>query len=310
MMITFGAPARPRPASGAGWDAAIVFERFTERARGVVVGAQDVVRKLAHPHIATEHLLLGELAVGEGLGAWALESLGLGMEVALQTLAGLVPPTRTPPAGQVPFTVGAGCALELSVIEVQSRRLASVNTEHLLLGICAELDAHPESDAAGRLLHSLGVTTAQVRAALEPDVLDRSTTLSWSLRLTPELEFRDLPGSAWAELLPLPADLRLRRLLVDSAAVALDAGRHVIESSDLMAASGGVRAGVAGEAREWESVEAGRPVLSALVGAARIASGRGAEAVTVEDLLGSLRFDQRVLLGRAGWPLEPAVRRR
>ncbi len=331
MMITFGAPCPSRlrtpssPASVPGWDAPAVFERFTERGREVVIRAQDEVRELAHPHIGTEHLLLGELAVPGGLGGWALESLGVGRESALDTLAALVPPTVTPPAGQVPFTEGAKCALELSLVEVQARGLAKVSTEHLLLGVCAEIEASSEDDVAGRLLASLGVTTARIRAALDPFVLDRSAALSWSLRLASHLEFRDLPGSAWARLLPMGAELRLRRLLLDSAAVAFEAGRHVVESRDLLAASARVPAdvpagapgAVAAAGREWERIEAGRPVLSALVGAGRIAAGRiasgrvgseyGAEAVTVEDLFGSLRADQRALLGRAGWRLDPPV---
>ncbi len=325
MMITFGAPRPARRRARwpvAGWDAPGVFERFTERARQVVVCAQDEVRELAHPHIGTEHLLLGELAVPDGLGAWALESLGVGTGVVLETLAGLVAPTRTSPAGRVPFTEGARCALELSVVEVQSRGLERVGTEHLLLGVCAESDAS-QDDVAPRLLASLGVTTARIRATLSPFLLDRSAVLSWSLRLASHLEFRELPGSAWARLLPLPVDLRLRRLLLDSATVAFEAGRHVIESADLLAASTGVPAGpradvpdgmpadvpaaAAGGIREWERIEAGRPVLSALVGAGRIASGRGAEAVTVEDLLRSVRTDQRALLGRAGWPPDSAA---
>jgi hypothetical protein len=297
-----------------------VFDRFTERGREVVIRAQDEVRELAHPHIGTEHLLLGELAVADGLGGWALESLGMQREAALDTLAALVRPTGTPAAGRVPFTEGARCALELSLIEVQSRRLGPVGTEHLLLGVCAEIDASPEDDVAGRLLASFGVTTAGIRATLDPFLLDRSAVLSWSLRFTSALEFRRLPGSAWAGLLPVPVDLRLRRLLLDSAAVAFEAGRQVIESRDLLAASAGVPAGTLAEApaavvghdREWERIEAGGPVLSALAGAgrvasARIASGRGAEVVTVEDVLRSLRTDQRALLGRAGWPLDPAT---
>ena len=329
MMITFGVPCPsragtpPSPPAFA-WDARRVFERFTQRGRDVVVRAQDLVRNLGHPHIGTEHLLLGQLEVGEGLGAWALESLGVGREAAVQALAGIVAPTRTPPAGQVPFTLGARCALELSLVEVQSRRLAWVNTEHLLLGVCAELecspggdtseegDARPEGDVcpgddiAHRTLAELGITTARIRAALDPYVPEAPVSLSWALRGAPELEFRDLPGLDWARLLPLPADLLVRRLLIDSAAVALDAGRHVIESCDLLAASGGVGAGTAAEVREWTRVEAGRPVVSALVGAASAASRRCAEVVTVADLLGSVRADQGALLDRAGWPLDPA----
>ena len=89
MMITFGAPCRsrwgapPAAAPGLRWDAPLVFERFTQRGREVVVRAQEVGRELGHPQIGNEHLLLGQLSVGEGLGAWALESLGVGRETAL-----------------------------------------------------------------------------------------------------------------------------------------------------------------------------------------------------------------------------------
>ena len=86
MIITFGAPCPARPGAPSWpepalrWEAQAVFERFTQRGREVVVRAQDVGRELGHPHIATEHLLLGVLEVGEGLGAWALESLGVRTE--------------------------------------------------------------------------------------------------------------------------------------------------------------------------------------------------------------------------------------
>jgi hypothetical protein len=321
MMITFGVPGRLRPGSRparaltgplAGWDAAPVFDRFTARAREVAIRAQDAAMELAHPHVGTEHLLLGELEVAGGLGAWTLETLGLGREMAARALADRVPPSSTPPAGRVPFTAGARCALERAMIEVQSRGLGWVNTEHLLLGICDELDgAVAENDVARRTLAAFGVTTAQIRSVLDPFIQARVATLSWSLRRTPEPEFRDLPGSDWARLLSLRADLRLRRLLMDSAAVALDAGRYVVESRDLVVAAGVVpavavsRKGVPTPGVDrWERVEAGRPVLSALVGAGRLASTRRAEAVTVAHLLGSLRADQRGLLARAGCELE------
>jgi hypothetical protein len=140
---------------------------------------------------------------------------------------------------------------------------------------------------------------------LDPYVREPPVVLSWAVRGAPELEFRDLPGLDWARLLPVPADLALRRLLVDSAAVALDAGRHVIESRDLLAAVDGVPAGAAAQVCEWTRVEAGWPVVSALVGASSAASRQRADAVTVEDLCDSLIADQRALLDRAGWPLDP-----
>jgi ATP-dependent Clp protease ATP-binding subunit ClpC len=113
-----------------------MFERFTERARQVVVLAQDEARLLRHNFIGTEHLLLGLLREEEGLGARVLESLGITVdavraEVAQRVGAG----GDQPSSGQIPFTPHAKEALELALREALSLKHNYIGTEHVLLGL-------------------------------------------------------------------------------------------------------------------------------------------------------------------------------
>jgi ATP-dependent Clp protease ATP-binding subunit ClpC len=115
-----------------------VFERFTERARQVVVFAQDEARRLGHGYIGTEHLLLGILREEEGLGARVLGSLGVAVEETRERVATIVGRGDETPAGQIPFTPNAKRALELSLQEALSLGDGFIGTEHLLLGLCRE----------------------------------------------------------------------------------------------------------------------------------------------------------------------------
>jgi ATP-dependent Clp protease ATP-binding subunit ClpC len=112
-----------------------VFERFTERARQVVVLAQDEARSLGHGYIGTEHLLLGILREEEGLGARVLRSLGVTVEETRVRVARVVGIGDEPPLGQIPFTPHAKKALELSLREAMSLAHGFIGTEHILLGV-------------------------------------------------------------------------------------------------------------------------------------------------------------------------------
>jgi ATP-dependent Clp protease ATP-binding subunit ClpC len=111
-----------------------MFERFTERARQVVVLAQDEARTLRHDYIGTEHLLLGLLREEEGLGARVLGRLGIEIDAVRAIVRSRVGEGEKEPSGQIPFTPHAKEALELSLREALSLGHKFIGTEHLLLG--------------------------------------------------------------------------------------------------------------------------------------------------------------------------------
>src|SRR5215467_10045627 len=94
-----------------------MFERFTDRARRVVVLAQEEARLLKHNYIGTEHLLLGLMREEEGLAAQTLQALGLSHEVVRQRVSEIVGPGDAAQSGHIPFTPRAKKALELSLRE-------------------------------------------------------------------------------------------------------------------------------------------------------------------------------------------------
>src|ERR1700751_4091996 len=105
-----------------------MFERFTDRARRVVVLAQEEARMLNHNYIGTEHILLGLIHEGEGVAAKALESLGIALEGGRQQA----------PSGHIPFTPRAKKVLELSLREALQLGHNYIGTEHILLGLIRE----------------------------------------------------------------------------------------------------------------------------------------------------------------------------
>jgi len=137
---TFVNEAGPSPASrrlrGSGADTlGDVFERFTERARQVVVLAQDEARALKHNYIGTEHILLGLLREEEGLAARVLESLDITVEEVRAQVARIVGQGDEVTTGMIPFTPRAKKVLELSLREGLSLGHNSIGTEHILLGL-------------------------------------------------------------------------------------------------------------------------------------------------------------------------------
>ncbi len=115
-----------------------MFERFTERARQVVVLAQDEARALKHNYIGTEHILLGLLREEEGLAARVLESLDITVEEVRAQVDRVVGAGDAVPAGQIPFTPRAKNVLELSLREALSLGHNYIGTEHVLLGLVRE----------------------------------------------------------------------------------------------------------------------------------------------------------------------------
>ncbi len=115
-----------------------MFERFTDRARKSVVWAQEEARALNHPHIGTEHLLLGLVREGEGVAARALDASGLQVERARVLVEQRVGRGTEPPRGHMPFTPRAKSVLELALREALKLEHSYIGTEHILLGLIRE----------------------------------------------------------------------------------------------------------------------------------------------------------------------------
>jgi ribosomal protein S18 acetylase RimI-like enzyme len=135
-----------------------VFERFTDRARRVIVLAQEESRLLNHNYIGTEHLLLGLVAEGEGVGARALEALDISLSSVRVEIQEIIGRGQTPPAGHIPFTPRAKKVLELSLREALQLGHNYIGTEHLLLGLVREGEG-----VAAQVLGILGVELDDVR---------------------------------------------------------------------------------------------------------------------------------------------------
>jgi ATP-dependent Clp protease ATP-binding subunit ClpC len=112
-----------------------VFERFTERARQVVVLAQEEARALRHNYIGTEHLLLGLLREEEGLAARVLRSLDVELEAVREQVARIVGTGEEATSGQIPFTPRAKKVLELALREAKAMGHGYIGTEHVMLGL-------------------------------------------------------------------------------------------------------------------------------------------------------------------------------
>jgi ATP-dependent Clp protease ATP-binding subunit ClpC len=115
-----------------------VFERFTDRARRVIVYAQEEARLLSHDYVGTEHLLLGLVHDGQGVAAKALESLGIRLEAVRVQVEAIIGRGQRAPSGHVPFTPRAKKVLELSLREAKQLGHNYIGTEHLLLGLIRE----------------------------------------------------------------------------------------------------------------------------------------------------------------------------
>ena len=115
-----------------------MFERFTDRARRVVILAQDEARAMGHNYVGTEHLLLGLVHEGEGVAAKALEQLNITLEATRATVLEIIGKGEQAPSGHIPFTPRAKRVLELSLREALQLNHPYIGTEHVLLGIVRE----------------------------------------------------------------------------------------------------------------------------------------------------------------------------
>jgi ATP-dependent Clp protease ATP-binding subunit ClpC len=135
-----------------------MFERFTDRARRVVVLAQEEARMLDHDYIGTEHILLGLIHEGEGVAAKALEALDINLGAVRQQVEEIIGRGEAAPSGHIPFTPRAKKVLELSLRESMQLGHNYIGTEHILLGLIREGEG-----VAAQVLVRLGADLNRVR---------------------------------------------------------------------------------------------------------------------------------------------------
>jgi hypothetical protein len=135
-----------------------MFERFTDRARRVVVLAQEEARFLNHNYIGTEHILLGLVHEEQGVAARALTELGVSLEAVRAEVTTIVGRGKHPPTGHIPFTPRAKKVLELSLREAIQLNHDYIGTEHILLGVVREGEG-----VAAQVLVKLGADLSRVR---------------------------------------------------------------------------------------------------------------------------------------------------
>ena len=138
-----------------------MFERFTDRARRVVVLAQVEARMLNHNYIGTEHLLLGLIREEKGMAGLVLTSLGISLQAVRDGVEEVIERGRDAPTGHIPFTPRAKKVLELSLREALQLGHDYIGTEHLLLGVIREGEG-----VAAQVLQKLGADLSRVRLAV------------------------------------------------------------------------------------------------------------------------------------------------
>ncbi len=208
----------------------VVFERFSERAREVVVFAQDEARALVHNYVGTEHILLGLLRVEQGVAARVLESLGVSLEQTREHLIRTVGPGEEVTSGQIPFSPRSKKVLELSLRESLRLRHNYIGTEHILLALVLE----NEGLAGHVLLDEFNVGPEAVRDAVlrlvPPGDADQSVE-SGLVRASGTAS----AGSRSEFIFEVRPDPRLRMLLRVAAGRALVDERSQFGLNDLIA---------------------------------------------------------------------------
>ncbi|MDO5724514.1 MAG: ATP-dependent Clp protease ATP-binding subunit [Flaviflexus sp.] len=135
-----------------------MFERFTDRARRVIVLAQDEARNLKHNYLGTEHILLGLIREGEGVAAKALEAMEISLDDVRVQVIDIIGEGNETPSGHIPFTPRAKKVLEYALREGLQLGHSYIGTEHLLLGLLREQDG-----VAAKVLIKLGADLPRVR---------------------------------------------------------------------------------------------------------------------------------------------------
>ena len=157
-----------------------MFERFTERARRVVVFAQEEARELNHSYIGTEHLLLGLMRDADGVAPRALQELKISQDTVREQVIQIVGRGQQPPSGHVPFTPRAKKVLELSLREALQLSHNYIGTEHILLGLVGEGEG-----VAAQVLIKLGGNLAVVREKVIEIIPAAAENVEFTERLPP-----------------------------------------------------------------------------------------------------------------------------
>jgi ATP-dependent Clp protease ATP-binding subunit ClpC len=170
-----------------------MFEKFTDRARRVIVLAQEESRSLDHGHIGTEHILLGLLSEGEGLASTALTEGGVGLPAARAQTEEIIGRGKGQPSGHIPFTPRVKTVLELSLREALMLGHNDISTEHILLGLIRE-----GGGVANQIIVNLGADQEQIRQTVLRLVRERGEELG-----------EELTGEAEPGMARLPPGVRL-----------------------------------------------------------------------------------------------------
>jgi ATP-dependent Clp protease ATP-binding subunit ClpA len=197
-----------------------MFERFTERARRVVVLAQEEARLALHNYIGTEHILLGLIHERDGVAARALEAAGVTLHAARAQVESMIGRGQQEPSGHIPFTPRAKKVLELSLREALEQKRSYISTEHILLGLLRE----PEG-AGAQVLDLLAgplpalYTRVLELAAAEPEeeTAAAEELAAWSAAWRPEARPARVArsGESVVRVGPAIADFRATLLRID-----------------------------------------------------------------------------------------------
>ncbi len=251
-----------------------MFERFTDRARRVVVLAQKEARMLNHNYIGTEHLLLGLIGEGGGVAAGALESLGIRLDAVRQQVEAIIGRGQQAPSGHIPFTPRGKKVLELAGRESDALGHQYIGTEHILLGLIREADG-----VAAQVLVKLGAGQDRVRQQVirllhehqgqdvigestQPGERTRAGLLDDALARIDSLEHRLAAVERWAGMRPDLDDLdqeiaqvrREKGAAIDRQDFTVSAALRDREKQLLTAR--------AGREKEWTQAAASRPSLA------------------------------------------------
>jgi hypothetical protein len=187
-----------------------MFERFTDRARRVVVLAQEEARMLNHNYIGTEHILLGLIHEDEGVAAKALQALGISLETVREQVEEIIGQGQQAPSGHIPFTPRAKKVMELSLREALQLGHNYIGTEHILLGLIREGEG-----VAAQVLVRLGADLNRVREQVIQLLLARQGT-------EPEAAGARPPGQADREERRLLSQLLDRVAAIESRLSAIE----------------------------------------------------------------------------------------
>ena len=269
----------------------VVFERFTERARQVVVLAQEEARALKHSYIGTEHILLGLLREQEGLAARVLESLDITLERVRGEVVRIVGSGEEFPAGQIPFPPRAKQVLELALREALSLGHNYIGTEHILLGLVRENEG-----VAARILLDFDADSEKIRNEVIRMLSGRGAGPAgepeWDETWQPSLRWAEAHVASNPDGAVLEVPLRLERR-----AVALFERSEIWHTEPLAAMAHEIRRGhlriIAPSLLETIDPRELRRVLDEAVRRAheQAARARSSDAVLAEAFLAALRED-------------------